>query len=762
MKDIKMKLCKKIPNPFSFIKNSYKKMVLPAIFFMLIPCFIFGAADPDSLLRSRGFTIIPAPQQVELSGKDVVINDSWQVVSEIGDDIAVMELTESVSKSYGLKFTPGASNRIILDVKSGTINETDDPALNEQGYILKISPGKVTITGDSKSGLFYGIQSLLQLFRRESTGELVIPEGTIRDWPDLQLRMIHWDTKNHLDRIPALKEYINRLARLKVNMISYEIWDKFRFPTDPDIGVKEGFTPKQLQDLVDYALERHIQIVPNVQAPAHFQWVLKHERYAHLRADGSDYQACMCDPEVNKLIFSLFQDLIDATKGVAYMHVSTDEVYYAGICDKCERPYNPENRSLAFVDFVNAAHDYLSERGRRIIYWGEWPLMPEHVKLLPSDIIQGVMGASYFVGRMQPITEHGYITEENKHGIRQLVYTAQTASLAPINFSGGGRRQSLENLHSSFTSKAKKGNPIGAFGAGWDDAGPHSELYWLGWTAVAGLSWNSGSPKNIELLVAEFMKDFYGKDVRGMVDIYRDMDRLASFWSRTWDSIVEEVPGTGSTRSSYGNSDGKWPHPRPLKKTVLPTPALPFTDGLNIRPVYENGKFGEFVQNSYEMEQLATSVLYRIEENRIRAERNDHNLRVLETLTRYMRHHARLFQNFNDLENNLQTAESQAALGNAKGAVEALLFADGIAKNIIQSSKTTFDNMKKVFAETRVPGYLTREERYFGQYDTIGMEDYIKNLKKITLDYAKKHNMDIEPIETILNQSPFSGEHTGE
>ena len=217
------------------------------------------------------------------------------------------------------------------------------------------------VKGNSKAGLFYGVQSLIQLFKTAGPGQVLLPEGEIRDWPDLQLRIIHWDTKNHLDRISALKDYIDRLARLKINMISFEIWDKFKFPTDPDIGVKEGFTPAQLQDLVNYGLERHIQIVPNIQAPAHMQWVLNLPKYAHLRADGSDYQACRCDPQTYKLIFSLYQDIIDATKGVDYFHASTDEVYYAGICKKCSA-YNPRNRSLAFVDFVNQAHEYLTRQ----------------------------------------------------------------------------------------------------------------------------------------------------------------------------------------------------------------------------------------------------------------------------------------------------------------------------------------------------------------------------------------------------------------
>lgn len=725
------------------------------IILMLFKGVVYASDDTDKQLHDRGYSLIPSPKQMELSAQDVIVDETWQVVSQVGEDFAAKELIQEVEKLHRLKFSKTGEKKIILSVKSGIVKGTNDPELNKQGYVIEITPNAVQITGNSKAGLFYGVQSVIQLLHRDPmTLRLILPEGEIRDWPDLQLRFIHWDTKNHLDRMSALKEYLDRLARLKVNMVSFEIWDKFQFPTDPDIGVKEGFTPAQLQELVNYGLERHIQIVPNIQAPAHMQWVLKLDKYAHLRADGSDYQACLCDPETYKLIFSLYQDVIDATKGVDYLHVSTDEVYYAGICDKCTsiRPYNPENRSLTFVDFVNKAYDYLSKRDRKVIIWAEWPLMPEHVSKLPKDIINGVMQASYFVGRMEPIVQDSYITEENKHGIRQLVYTAQTASLAPVNFGGGEGNQSMENLFREYTIQYKLGNPIGAFGAGWDDAGPHSELYWLGWTAVAALSWNRDAPKDIERFIAEFMVDFYGPEVRGMVDIYRDMVRLSNFWGRTWDRVVTDVPGKGTTRESYGYSAGKYPNPHPPSATILPSPALPFTPGLNVRPVYTGDRYKDWVTEAREINQLATSVIHRLEENRARAEHNDYNLRVLLTLTRFMRHHARLFTNLENMENNLKAAERSAAVGDASGAVEALLSAHNVAKNNIYESQKTVDDMKAVFSETRVSGYLTDENRYFGQEQTLELDKWLTSLSEITLEYARKNGMDVKTIQNLLSK----------
>ena len=85
----------------------------------------------------------------------------------------------------------------------------------------------------------------------------------------------------------------------------------------------------------------------------------------------------------------MYEDVIRATAGVDYFFVSTDAVYYAGLCSQCARPYNPENRSLEFVDFVNKTHDFLAKRGRKMLIWAEFPLLPEHVKLLPPESSMG-------------------------------------------------------------------------------------------------------------------------------------------------------------------------------------------------------------------------------------------------------------------------------------------------------------------------------------------------------------------------------------
>ncbi|GAG07016.1 unnamed protein product, partial [marine sediment metagenome] len=268
-------------------------------------------------------------------------------------------------------------------------------------------------------------------------------------------------------------------------------------------------------------LDRYIQIIPNVQAPAHMCYVLKHPEFAHLCCDGSNYQSCMDDPAVRKLIFDMYDDACEATPGVEYFHASTDEVYYAGICEKHRKPYNPENRSLTWVDFVQAAHEHLSRRGRKVIIWLEYPLLSRHVELLPADILDGIHS---------PGKDAACVQAENARGIRQFAYCPVQGmeKLFPDYFASPGPSGQLSpgRLDDAVKACAIAGDDggefVGNYVTAWDDSGLHNETFWLGWAVMAAGGWTPGGAA-VEQTVAEFMEIYYGRGVTGMVDIYRDM-----------------------------------------------------------------------------------------------------------------------------------------------------------------------------------------------------------------------------------------------
>ncbi len=687
----------------SFLCLTVEKTML-TVALCLIPTAAAWEKPLTTELFLRGYSVIPAPQKVELQGADIEFDTRWVCRPQVAaNHIAVRALLRDLREFYSMELAPASpqsKDAIWLSVASGSVKTGADSEIDKQAYRLKIAPGRIDITGNAGAGLFYGVQTFLQLLKPGPRGTLVLPVCSIEDWPALQLRFIHWDTKHHQDRIETLKRFLDWSARFKVNMIGFELEDKFKYPSHPVIGAPGAFSTAQLQEIVDYGLERFIQVVPQIQSPAHFAYVLKHPEFAELRADGNNYQACLCDERTYQLIFSMYDDVIKATQGVQYFHVSTDEVYYAGICASCDRPYNPENRSLRWVEFAQRAHRFLQGHGRTMLAWVEYPLLTRHIPLLPPDLINGVMS-----------DDLEQVKAEKEHGIRQLIYTSMQGeeSLFPNHLAFETDQELLRgrvvSAYETIKAKANLGNPVGIYGAAWDDSGLHNETFWLGWATVARYGWKPGTP-SVEQNVAEFMNFFYGPRVTGMSEIYRRMQAQARFYDRSWDRVVSRVRGPG-----YGNSEGKGIGTTRFDRT-LPPPPLPSLPGLDFVPVYA----GRYVRLADEARRMASEnniLLQLLHENIPKADRNRYNLEVLVSIAELAGHHNRMILDMAEIESRLRSARGAAERSRPEDALEQLLGSYRLAGDIVDGRKRTYESVKAVWEKSRFPKGQEVSDRKF-------------------------------------------------
>ena len=650
-------------------------------------------AQPATELWSRGYSVIPTPRDVRLDGADVAFGARWSVEAVALDPrhIAVRALLDDMQSFHGLALERGTgSPRIRLAVVPGTVKTGAEPGVDRQAYRLRVDDSLIEVTGNGDAGLFYGVQTLIQLPKRDALGRLAVPAGTIEDWPSVELRFLHWDTKHHQDRMETLKRYLDWSARLKVNMIGFELEDKFEYPSNPVIGAPGAFTVAQLQEIVDYGLERHIQVVPQIQSPAHIAYVLKHPQFAGLRADGNNYLADLCDPRSYDLIFSMYDDVIKATRGIDYFFVSTDEIYYAGIGGKCKEPYNPVNRSLKWAEFARKAHDFLAARGRRMLAWVEYPLLAEHVKLLPPDIIDGVIG------------EADYLPTENALGMRQLGYTSMQGDeklfpnhlpLGTDGEAGPGRLQiTFENLSNG---RFRQGRPIGVYGAAWDDSGLHSETFWLGCSAVVQWGWSRGAPAP-EQHATEFMRLYYGPRVTGMVEVYRMMQRQARAWEKTWDRVRSRVRGLAYADWSglKGTGDAiRW-------DLTLTPPPLPSAT-LQFQPAFAS-RYAKYLAEARERKVENSRLLHALYENLALADRNRYNLEVFLSLAKFMGHHWRLLEGLAAAERSLVEAQANVQK-DPKEALARLTGAYDIVTQLQKDGERAFFELTAVFEKSRFP-----------------------------------------------------------
>jgi hexosaminidase len=353
-------------------------------------------ALPVSALYSRGYTVIPEPQRVELKGADFEFSNAWHI--EAGPhvstgDVAVESLEEQLKERCGLNLeTRGQGKAVALFVQPGAV-ETD-ARVAAQAYRLTMSESGIRIVANASPGLFYGVQTLVQLVKSER-GKWWLPEGEIVDWPNVALREVFWDEQEHLDHFDVLKQAVRRVAFFKVNALSLRLNGHFEYASAPALIDPYALSPAQLQELTDYGLRYHLQVIPYLDGPAHLNFILEHDEYTKLREfPEMAFEMCATNPETYKLLQGLFQDLMDANKGVQYFHLSTDEAWFIGKadneqCREAQRAKELGSPSKLWVEFTRQTASYLQNHGRKVIFWGEEPLQAEDIPLLPAGLING-------------------------------------------------------------------------------------------------------------------------------------------------------------------------------------------------------------------------------------------------------------------------------------------------------------------------------------------------------------------------------------
>ncbi len=722
--------CKKCPLWLCLGKIFTIILLLPGLFMFSV------AAEPETPflnpLRLRGFSLIPAPQHVKLESGNVIVDNTWMLVSEPGkDNIATKRMIQGALELHNLKLSNSGDKKIILSVKPGTVKGTDDPALNRQGYLLRVTQEKIEITGNAGEGLFYGVQSLLQLLQRNIAGQLIVPECEIQDWPSLQLRFVHWDTKHHQKRMETMKRLIDWHAFFKVNMIALEIEDKYEYPRHPVIGAPGAYTKAEMHELTRYALERFIQIVPNVQAPAHMAFVLKHQEFDHLRADpSSNFQVCMCNPEAINLIFDMYQDMIDATPGVDYFFVSTDEVYYAGSCDQCEKPYNVENRSLAWAEFATKAHDWMAERNRRMVAWVEYPLLAKDIPLLPGNIINAIG------------SDKEFFNKQNEIGMKQLSYSSIQGS--EYLFSNLFPSK-LANISTTAVERASDGaDLIGTFAAAWDDSGLHEEVFHLSWATVTQYGWNLQGV-TVEQNVADFMDVFYGQNSPDMVQVYSLLMEGGQFYKTCWDRVKSM-----ERESSFGNSRGKGIGTDRFDET-LSLPEIPQNGLMEVSPAFGE-RYSELIANAKNMKVKNDDLVYKLNRYIGQVERNHYNLEVYLSIALLQRYLINTILTLDGAESRLILAKSSSEEGNHSTAVAHMVEASNQVKKHTDWGNWLWKNLTETWGKSRY-----EKGRSVNGRDYVFIMDDVKDHwadRRKGLDYmiAPFQRMDIPGWNQRLNE----------
>ncbi len=491
------------------------------------------------------FQILPQPRNIELLSEEGLAYGSLANLKIIGEfDRPVMGeilslLTESNTSDSG-------TLTLKLD-SSGKVPNS------HESYVLTIKNGAVEIIANGKAGLFYGCQTLEQLLEDARDFKATVPSCIITDYPDYVYRAVHFDTKHHLDHIGYYYESIDRLARYKINAITWEFEDKLGYQTQPLIGAPQAISIDEMAALTRYARERNIEITPLVQGLGHATFILKHQEYAYLREIESNRWAfCPLHEGGYQVLFDLYREAIEATPGSKYFHIGGDEIGNIGLCHRCKPTADEKGTFELNLYWLNRVSEFLVEQGRIPIFWGDMPFQYAGVwqttreeedspELWEAGLIKldevidrfpktGVFMHWNYQTCRQPGNERAleWLTNNNLNTMISTGAQSGPAALFPSDDRTGKMTdRGLTAIQSSIQLAYKKGID-GELTTGWDDRSPHMETYWRGFIASAEYSWNTQG-RDLDEYQKAYMQREFGPDA-SYTDLYLQLRAAALFW----------------------------------------------------------------------------------------------------------------------------------------------------------------------------------------------------------------------------------------
>lgn len=285
-----------------------------------------------------------------------------QIKSETGFEIAVIT---------GEDTAPQES--ITLNVGGA------DSALGEEGYQLTVSQHGVEIAAPQAAGIFYGVQTLLQILPVK-TGPWEIPCGTIRDHPRFGWRGAMLDVARHFFGVEDIKHYIDLLASYKINVLHLHLTDdqgwRIEIKSWPNLTEHGGstaingdpggfYTQEQYAEIVAYAQSRYITIVPEIDLPGHTNAALS--SYPELNCDGKapelytgmevGFSSLCIDKEITyQFVDDVIRELATITPG-PYLHIGGDEARSTPKDD--------------YVYFIERIEPIVTKYGKQMVGWEE-------------------------------------------------------------------------------------------------------------------------------------------------------------------------------------------------------------------------------------------------------------------------------------------------------------------------------------------------------------------------------------------------------
>jgi hexosaminidase len=377
-----------------------RTLILPLISSIIL--IVTACSQTDIITDLSKAAIIPKPVSIVPTGKsfsltnrtDIYIHGESEELMQIGQYLAdnLKPSTGFNLKVKAIAKEPGRGD-ILLTL---TANDT---VLGDEGYELVITEQSVTLTAGKPAGIFYGVQTLLQLLPAEveqdslQKGLWRMSTGTIRDYPAYGYRGTMLDVARHFFTPHEVKTYIDHLAAYKMNILHLHLSDdqgwRIEIKSWPnlathggetEVGGGEGgfYTQEQYSDIVKFAQTRFVTVIPEIDMPGHINAALA--SYPELNVSGKvtelytgidvGFSSLNTKSETTyKFVDDVITEIAALTPG-RYFHIGGDESHATKISD--------------YIPFVNRVQDIVESHGKQVLGWDEIAL----ATLKPNTIVQ--------------------------------------------------------------------------------------------------------------------------------------------------------------------------------------------------------------------------------------------------------------------------------------------------------------------------------------------------------------------------------------
>ncbi len=374
-------------------------------------------------LAQENISIIPEPVKIVKNDGQFILPANISIYASENPELktALVDLSDRLTIPTGFQVTKSKSGSAVIML---SINKTADPELGNEGYQLSVTSKKVTITANHPAGIFYGIQSFLQLLppeiesnTRVTNVNWIAPCVSVTDYPRFGWRGLMLDVSRHFFTKEEVKKYIVQMAKYKYNVLHLHLtddqgwrieikslpqltnvgawrvnrtglWGEFLPALAYEKASDGGFyTQEDMREMISFAKDRNITILPEIDVPAHSLALiasfpnlsctqLPYSVNAGFRSPVRDDNAlCIGNDSVFMMLDKIFTELA-ALFPCEYIHVGGDEAYkgFWSDCPKCQKRMTDEN--LKNVDelqsyFVRRIETILKSKGKKLIGWDE-------------------------------------------------------------------------------------------------------------------------------------------------------------------------------------------------------------------------------------------------------------------------------------------------------------------------------------------------------------------------------------------------------